>query len=126
MDATATAPQETERTRTRKSKSSMDAIVTARVPVEVKEQVNDMLKEIGATPTELINAAYRYMLKHGSLPETDQPIAGGTPRVLTSEQIKVLRSRIEVMSLSAPESWNDKTFEELYDEAMEERYADLA
>ncbi|MEG0376062.1 MAG: type II toxin-antitoxin system RelB/DinJ family antitoxin, partial [Raoultibacter sp.] len=47
----------------------MDAIVTARVPVEIKEQANGVLKNIGATPTELVNAAYQYVLECEALPK---------------------------------------------------------
>ena len=36
----------------------MDAMVTARVPVEIKEQVTALLKENGSSPTELVNSAY--------------------------------------------------------------------
>ena len=39
-----------------------DAIVTARVPVEIKRQGNAVLKKIGSTPTELVNDAYRDVL----------------------------------------------------------------
>ena len=40
----------------------MDAIVTARVPVAVKEQVGSILRDIGSTPSQLVNAAYEYVL----------------------------------------------------------------
>ena len=40
----------------------MDAIVSARVPIALKERGNDVLREIGATPTQLINAAYEFIL----------------------------------------------------------------
>ena len=46
----------------------MDAVVTARVPVEVKEQGARVLRSIGATPTQLVNAAYSYVLETGTLP----------------------------------------------------------
>ena len=46
----------------------MDAMVTARVPVEVKERVGSILREMGSSPTELVNAAYDYVLKYGKLP----------------------------------------------------------
>lgn len=52
-----------------------DAIVTARVPAEIKKQGNAVLREIGSTPTELVNAAYRYVLKERELPKEASPLA---------------------------------------------------
>ena len=46
----------------------MDAIVTARVPVAVKEQVGNLLREMGSTPSQLVNAAYEYVLAERELP----------------------------------------------------------
>lgn len=46
----------------------MDAVVTARVPVEIRRQGNEILRSIGSNPTQLINAAYEYVISHGSLP----------------------------------------------------------
>jgi len=45
-----------------------DAIVTARVPHEIKEQVNEILAHMGCTPTQLINSAYLYVLEYQRLP----------------------------------------------------------
>ncbi|MEF9925911.1 MAG: hypothetical protein RSF32_03250 [Raoultibacter sp.] len=46
----------------------MDAMVTARVPVEKKEKVDALLREAGATATQLVNAAYDYYLERGEIP----------------------------------------------------------
>lgn len=35
----------------------MHAVVTARVPQEIRDQVHSKLRDIGSSPTELINAA---------------------------------------------------------------------
>lgn len=69
----------------------MDAMVTARVPVEVKERVGSILREMGSSPTELVNAAYDYVLKYGKLPDVERE----DPLVirLTPEQVSQLRSR---------------------------------
>ena len=45
-----------------------DPIVAARVPPEIKEQVNLVLSKIGSTPSQLINSAYSYVLEYGELP----------------------------------------------------------
>lgn len=69
----------------------MDAMVTARVPVEVKERVGSILREMGSSPTELVNVAYDYVLKYGKLPDVERE----DPLVirLTPEQVSQLRSR---------------------------------
>ena len=66
-------------------------MVTARVPVEVKDRVNAMLREMGSSPTELVNAAYDYVMKRGELPD----VQGEDPLVirLTPAQVEELRVR---------------------------------
>jgi antitoxin component of RelBE/YafQ-DinJ toxin-antitoxin module len=47
----------------------MDAMVSARIPRELRDQANDILSGLGSSPTQLINAAYRYLLHAGTLPD---------------------------------------------------------
>jgi antitoxin component of RelBE/YafQ-DinJ toxin-antitoxin module len=51
-----------------KTASRDDSIAAARVPAELKEQVAAILDSIGATPTQLINSAYQYVLEFKRLP----------------------------------------------------------
>ena len=50
----------------------MDSIVTARVPVEVKNQVSEVLESLGLNTTKLINAAFEYVLVTGKLPDAHE------------------------------------------------------
>jgi antitoxin component of RelBE/YafQ-DinJ toxin-antitoxin module len=109
----------------------MDAIVAARVPVEVKERGNSMLASIGATPTQLINAAYRYVLAFGSLPcaEHDgKPTETGTTRRLSAEQ----RERLEAQMRSLKVSGHDysqggaRTLKQAIEEKRKAEHAALA
>ena len=106
----------------------MDAVVTARVPVEIKEQGNALLRSIGSSPTELINEAYRYVLKHGKLPvsEGGSTAPGGKPvaRRLTVEQRANLQASLQAMTLPLPQ--DDRSFESMLAEARNERYAYLS
>lgn len=43
-------------------------VVNARISLAKKEAANSILESIGATPSELINSAYDYLLKHKRLP----------------------------------------------------------
>ncbi|QOS67697.1 type II toxin-antitoxin system RelB/DinJ family antitoxin [Eggerthella guodeyinii] len=105
-----------------------DSIVTARVPSEIKEQGNAVLKKIGFTPTELVNAAYKYVLEHEELPSTFSSLEDlrGQHRTLTPEQKEKLQERMRAMTLKAPDGWGERPFKELLDEARGERYARFA
>ena len=46
----------------------MMVTVTARVPAEIRRQGNAVLEQLNATPTELIRAAYEYVLATGRIP----------------------------------------------------------
>lgn len=86
----------------------MHAMVTARVPAEIRDQVNAQLRDIGSSPTELVNAAYDYVLKTGELPEVNR---GDAPLriTLTDAQANELRFRLRHATCPAPDSfWEDQ------------------
>ena len=74
----------------------MDAIVSARVPIALKERGNGILHDIGSTPTQLINAAYQFVLAEHELPKPHDPLEGmrGAKRELTDEQALELSQRL--------------------------------
>jgi len=45
-----------------------DSIVTARVPREIRELGDAVLKRMNSTVTELVNSAFEYVIKTGKLP----------------------------------------------------------
>ena len=99
----------------------MDVVASARVPVEIKQQGDKKLKEIGSNTTKLINAAYAYLLKTGTLPVAPEKAEA---RKLSEGNRQQLRSFISATTLPMPAHWQGKSYEELYDEAMGERYAE--
>ena len=104
----------------------MDPVVTARVPAGIRSRGIEVLHEIGSTTSELVNAAFEYVIQerqlpHAKLPKTDQPAI----RALSTEQALELSRFMEGVKAPAPESWNELSFEQLFDQAMEERYAGL-
>lgn len=108
----------------------MDAIVTARVPIEIKDQGNRILKSLGSSPTELINAAYRFVLAEKRLPQAE-PLNGAArkqgSRKLNTSQKEALRRSFEAMKLAAPLEYpNGKGFEDLLNDARDDRYAPSA
>ena len=72
----------------------MHAMVTARVPQEIRDQVNAKLKAIGSSPTELVNAAYDYVLQAGRLPDVNNDEAP-LCITLTEAQENELRFRLK-------------------------------
>ena len=91
----------------------MDSIVTARIPVEVKNQVSEVLESLGSNTTQLINAAFEYVLVTGKLPDTHEGTtselsARGSSRQLSEKDKEQLASLFGKISVPAPASfWND-------------------
>ena len=111
----------------------MDAMVSARVPIEIKQRGDKRLKEIGSTATELVNAAYHYVIEHGELPaahpdvrvhrgEHDQPqvktLAGDAAQAFTAQW--QMRSVLEVRG------YDGTNFKQLLDEAKDDYFARFA
>ena len=106
----------------------MDAMVTARVPVEIKKQGDAKLKEIGSSVTELVNEAYRFVIEEGTLPGRQQIRKSSSPirKVLQGEEARKLReSQTSRRVLDLPE-YDGTNFKELLNEARDERYARFA
>lgn len=104
----------------------MDAIVSARVPVALKEQGNGILRDIGATPTQLINAAYQFVLSEHELPKPHDPLEGmrGAKRELTDEQKEKVRQSLKAMYVGPAAA--DEPFSHQLNAARDERYARFA
>ncbi len=87
----------------------MHAMVTARVPQEIRDQVNAKLKAIGSSPTELVNAAYDYVLQAGRLPDVNNDEAP-LCITLTEAQENELRFRLKHVTRTVPPSfWETAT-----------------
>ncbi|MEC4175370.1 hypothetical protein VJ918_02000 [Adlercreutzia sp. R21] len=104
----------------------MDAIVSARVPVALKERGNGILRDIGCTPTQLINAAYQFVLSEHELPKPRDPLEGmkGTKRELTDQQREKIRRSLQAMYVGPPAT--DESFSSQLSAARDERYARFA
>lgn len=104
----------------------MDAIVSARVPIALKERGNGILHDIGSTPTQLINAAYQFVLAEHELPKPHDPLEGmrGTKRELTDEQKEKVRRSLKAMYVGP--SATDEPFSRQLNAARDERYARFA
>lgn len=103
----------------------MDSIVTARIPVEVKNQVSEILESLGSNTTQLINAAFEYVLVTGKLPDARESASlefssNGSSRQLSEKDKEELASLFGKISVPAPASfWNDLG-DSTYKEAISE------
>lgn len=99
----------------------MDATVSARIPVEIRNQVHSKLKSEGKTPTQLINSAYQSYLKTGKFPNANDDASAPT-RIISASEAKRFTEFLKRTSLPAPKEWEGKSFSDLRNEAMQDRY----
>ena len=104
----------------------MDTIVTARIPVEIKAQAAEILRQIDANPTQLINAAYEYVLSTGTLPCAPQ-IGDKKKRSLSAVEKKELLASIERTSFDVPAVfWEEGSYKEVIAGGRRANYEALA
>ncbi len=103
----------------------MDVTVTARIPVEIKEQASVILRDLGSTPTQLINAAYRYLLQEKALPDAKPALSAN--RKLTPEQLAAIQDSWKRMAVPGAHFSNGgEDFKQQLAEARDQRYAAFA
>lgn len=104
----------------------MDAMVSARVPVELRDQVNAGLRAIGSSPTELINHAYAFFLETKQLPACHPCVKSGR-RALSDDQVSALAKSIAETSHAVPGSFfQDADYEQLLEDELRDAYEALA
>lgn len=104
----------------------MDPMVSARVPLEVRNQVNEGLKAIGSSPTELINCAYTFFLEAKELPTVGSGCKPGL-RTLSAKQKETLEQSVKGSTLSGPcKLKKGATDKEILAQRLVEKYECLA
>lgn len=104
----------------------MDPMVSARVPMELRDQVNEGLRAIGSSPTELINRAYEFFLDTKRLPGRDASSKKGK-RKLNASQLRALTESIKETTRAVPESYFEGLdYKELLRRRLRESYEALA
>lgn len=104
----------------------MDPVVTARVPAGVKKRGVAVLGEIGSSTTELVNAAFDYVIQERKLPRPERSALGepGIRKLDVAQRADAI-SFMQAVNLDIPERWRHESFEEIYAQAMEGRYENL-
>ena len=103
----------------------MNPVVTARVPEGVRARGVDILNEIGSSTSELINAAFEYVIKERALPKPRTRQEDEQSRTIGKEQLAQVAAFMNSVKIETPREWEQAPFEELLGNAMEERYAHL-
>lgn len=104
----------------------MNTMVSARVPMELRDQVNEQLKRIGATPTDLINRAYEFVLANKALPDARAGLASGK-RTLSPAQRAELAQSIERTTLPLFGGIDASvSYDDLLEDALRTEYASFA
>ncbi len=75
----------------------MSKMVSARIPDALFDQGSAQLEDLGVTPSELIKAAYEYVVKERALPQQVRPIS--QKRKLSKQQLQALRAKLSACSL---------------------------
>ena len=106
----------------------MDAMVSARVPVEIKKRGDSKLREIGSSATELINAAYDYVIKCGKLPGVETVAGNGEPQVkkLSGSAARAFEAVWEKRGVLEARGYDGSNFKDALDQAKGEYYARFA
>ncbi len=113
----------------------MNDMVTARVPSEIKRQGNSVLKQIGATATQLVNAAYEYVIAEGRLPSPRKAIDAETipdnavlqTRTLPPSATAELSASLAASTFEVPASfWGGRPYKDLIAEGRWADYEALA
>ena len=106
----------------------MDAMVSARVPVEIKKRGDSKLKELGSSVTELVNAAYRYVIEHGELPGAVVSEQAVEPQVktLSGDAARAFREQWRPREVLEMPAYDGSNFKELLNETKDEYYARFA
>lgn len=107
----------------------MNSTVTARVPTEIKQQVDRRLKDLGHTTTDLINAAYEYVLRENALPRASQVPAQPKETVvktLSGDDARNFVRRWKGRAVLKATDYDGTNFQEILDQAREDRHARFA
>ena len=103
-----------------------DAMVTARVDRGLKSRGMAVLKELGSTPTELVNRAFEYVAETGELPAPPSAVGGAGVRRVTAAMKHRMEEFVEATTFALPEGALHDDYRTLVEEAAREKYESLA
>lgn len=104
---------------------SPDKIVTARVPREIRDQGDIALRRIDSTVTELVNSAFEYVIKTGSLPtpsSKSEPNGKTNKRKLSAKQKARFSEYLETTSVPLSREYSSLSAKEIKAMRLAEKY----
>lgn len=106
----------------------MDAMVSARVPVEIKKRGDSKLKEIGSSATELVNSAYEYVIEWGRLPGSEPTKKPVTPqvKVLSGDDARIFEHTWSKRGVLEAKGYDGSNFKDALNQARDDYYARFA
>ena len=105
----------------------MSKKISARVSDELYEQVDGVLAAKGSNVTQLVNAAYEYVLRTGELPDADGKREAGRGRAPSEQQLQTLRRRLEATTCPVSEEYFfGKSYDDILEEELRETYEALS
>lgn len=80
----------------------MSKMITARVPDALYEQGSSLLSDLGSNTSELVNAAFEYVVEHKKLPTAGQKKESPKSHKLNASQRQSLVSVLSASTLHLP------------------------
>lgn len=103
----------------------MMATVTARVPAEIRRQGNAVLEQLNATPTELIRAAYEYVLATGQMPVAKDGTGRDASELPDEKQRKLAEMIAETTFDVSPSLLDFDSYKQIRAQGLAEKYEAL-
>lgn len=104
----------------------MSKMVSARIPDALYSQASIQLASLGATTSDLVNAAFEYVLEEHALPTARQPENKQKKRILSKDQKDQIKGMFEncMLDLDIPD---DLKADKQYVQAVRaNKYEDIA
>lgn len=80
----------------------MSDLVSARIAPEIRRQGNEVLAQLGSSPSELIRSAYEYVIAKHRLPGDDARDGGQGEDALDAASLDALMASIAQSTVSVP------------------------
>jgi addiction module RelB/DinJ family antitoxin len=88
-----------------KAAMSKDVIVSAKVPEDIKDQVDEILKAVGMTTSSLVNTLYRQVIFHRGIPYAIRiPRDCLTVTAMTRQDLEIITQKREQLAQAALKS----------------------
>lgn len=103
------------------------SVISARIPKEIRDQGDAALKRLDSTVTELVNSAFEYVIKTGSLPTA--PKSSGIPekkikRVFSPEQKTQFAYYLKATSVPLSATYDSLNAKQIKEMRLAEKYGE--